>query len=285
MISTQDNHVYPYDWLACVSALRPSLVMPYHASVSISQIPLIDSRNSSCFSSLSQEHSLLKLKVFHRSLKIFHRGLIGKDEFLGYAGIPLDFSQVNDGPQCRWVCIIFWQCTLQSHVLYRSHDELLCAEQEIFAIQRGVSSWKFLRLPRVYNLNFLNIISMFVIQNLNAAISFVFRNMFLHENTSAHLPLCRICLFLCHCLDLLFLSPFIQLFVANLHIVIFVAITSSLICSVCCFNSGGTTWATNQVPKAQRNIEEKSRSSLLLLLTAFQEVTWALIWPNHLKTD
>jgi len=44
---------------------------------------------------LSEEHKTVKLKVFHRNL-------IGKDDFLGYAEIQLDPSLVYERPQSRW---------------------------------------------------------------------------------------------------------------------------------------------------------------------------------------
>jgi len=43
---------------------------------------------------LSEEHTTVKLKVFHRNL-------IGKDDFLGYAEIKMDPSLVYERPQSR----------------------------------------------------------------------------------------------------------------------------------------------------------------------------------------
>lgn len=48
-----------------------------------------------CQFSISEKHSLVKLKVFHRNL-------IGQDDFLGYVEIPLDSSLVYERPQSKW---------------------------------------------------------------------------------------------------------------------------------------------------------------------------------------
>lgn len=56
-----------------------------------------------CFSSISEKNSLVKLKVFHRNL-------IGQDDFLGYVEIPLDPSLVYERPQSKWVCWV-WHCS------------------------------------------------------------------------------------------------------------------------------------------------------------------------------